>query len=249
MNETKNIKVIVCGIAGRMGSAISHLMKSSRDFSLVGGVEKEEDLSKIILKGDVVIDFTEPAATLKNISIAVQNKKPLVIGTTGFTEEEKKKITEASKKIPVVFSSNMSVGVNVMWKIIADAAKALGSGFDIEVLEMHHRLKKDAPSGTALTTAEVLAKAAGRNLSKDAIYARHGLIGKRKLGEIGIQTLRGGDVVGDHTVYFAGLGERLEITHRATSRDTFAQGALRAAAWLVGKKPGLYTMQDVLDLK
>ncbi len=182
-----------------------------------------------------------------SISLKIEKIRNLL--RIGLTEEEKNKVFEASQKIPMVFSSNMSVGINVMWKIIADAAKALGPSFDIEVLEMHHKLKKDAPSGTAMTTAEVLAEATGRNLSKDAIYARQGMIGERKANEIGIQSLRGGDVVGDHTVYFAGMGERLEITHRASSRDTFAQGALRAAEWLIGKPAGLYTMQDVLGLK
>ena len=142
----------------------------------------------------------------------------------------------------------MSVGVNVLWKIVADAAKLLGNGFDAEIVEAHHRLKKDAPSGTAMQTAEVLAKALGRNLAKDAVYHREGMIGERKPNEIGIQTIRGGDVVGDHTVFFLGSGERLEITHRASSRDTFALGALRAAKWIVGKPNGLYTMADVLGL-
>jgi 4-hydroxy-tetrahydrodipicolinate reductase len=146
-------------------------------------------------------------------------------------------------------ASNMSVGVNVLWKVIADAAKLLGDGFDVEVLETHHHLKKDAPSGTAMTTAEVLAKALGRDLAKDAVYHREGLIGERKPKEIGIQTLRGGDVVGDHTVFFLGQGERLEITHRASSRDTFALGSIRAARWLAGKPNGLYSMADVLGLK
>lgn len=250
-----NFHVGVIGAAGRMGQAILHLAaaKSYITYPVEATFTSSEtfvtDLGSIVSKMQVAIDFTTPTATLKNLDTFIKNNIPLVIGTTGFSEEERKKIVQASQTIPLVFSSNMSMGVNVMWKIIAEAAKALGSDFDIEVLEMHHKLKKDAPSGTAMTTAEVLAEATGRNLLKDAIYARHGMIGERKANEIGIQTLRGGDVVGDHTVYFAGIGERLEITHRATSRDTFAQGALRAAEWLVGKKPGLYTMQDVLDLK
>lgn len=257
-------KLIICGIAGRMGQRMVELIPHFPKLDLLGGVERAgisaigsktgilgsvTDLSQIIDSSDVIIDFTHPAPTLEHLEICVKNKKAMVIGTTGFDDKQKNTIHEASKTIPLVFSSNMSVGVNVMWKLIADAAKALGPAFDIEVLEMHHRLKKDAPSGTAMTTAEVLADATGRKLSKDAIYARHGMIGERKENEIGIQTLRGGDVVGDHTVYFAGIGERLEITHRASSRDTFAQGALRAAEWLVGKKPGLYSMQDVLGLK
>lgn len=246
----------VIGAAGRMGQAImriaaaknhqTHAVDSKQNGD---GAGISKDLASVISSIQVGIDFTAPEATIKNLELFAQHKTPLVIGTTGFTEAEKKKIIEASKTIPIVFSSNMSVGVNVMWKIISEAAKALGPDFDIEVLEMHHKLKKDAPSGTAMTTAEVLAEASGRNLAKDAIYARQGMIGERKANEIGIQTLRGGDVVGDHTVYFAGNGERLEVTHRATSRDTFAQGAVRAAEWLIGKKPGLYDMQDVLGLK
>ncbi len=245
------IKIIVCGASGRMGSAIIRIAEESlaSKIKIVGKVDVGDDLQNFIESCDALIDFTTPKATLKNLKLMVQHQKPLVIGTTGFTDEEKKQIEAAAQKIPICFSSNMSIGVNVMWKVIAEAAKALGPTYDIEVLEMHHRLKKDSPSGTAMTTAEVLAKATGRHLAEDAIYARHGMIGERKQNEIGIQTLRGGDVVGDHTVYFAGIGERLEITHRATSRDTFAQGALRAAEWLVGKKPGLYDMQDVLGLK
>lgn len=255
-------KIILCGAAGRMGTRIIALSKDSKHITLsacvetpsnpskvTGGIACADSLQHVIHTGEVVIDFTSPESTLTNLAICLGSKKPIVIGTTGFTDEQRSEIQNFSKLIPIVFSSNMSVGVNVMWKIIAEATKALGSSYDIEVLEMHHRLKKDAPSGTAMTTAEVLAEASGRNLSKDAIYARHGMIGERKANEIGIQTLRGGDVVGDHTVYFAGIGERLEITHRATSRDTFAQGALRAAEWLLGKKPGLYDMQDVLGLK
>ena len=247
-------KIIVCGAAGRMGQRICALGESqglqmlpvdSQGIAL----RIAKNLNEVIEQAQVIIDFTGPEASLGFLKEAIQHHKAMVIGTTGFTDSQRKEIEAAAKKIPIVFSSNMSVGVNVMWKLIAEAAKALGPDFDIEVLEMHHRLKKDAPSGTAMTTAEVLAEATGRNLAKDAVYARHGITGERKVNEIGIQTLRGGDVVGDHTVYFAGIGERLEITHRATSRDTFAQGALRAAQWLIGKKPGLYTMQDVLEIR
>lgn len=237
-------KIIVCGAAGRMGQAIIRLSQNETI-----PITENENIESHISKGSAIIDFTTPEASMSFLKAAVDHKKPLVIGTTGFTDAQRKEIEAAAKKIPIVFSSNMSVGVNVMWKLIADAAQGLGSSYDIEVLEMHHRLKKDAPSGTAMTTAEVFAEASGRTLSKDAVYSRQGMIGERKANEIGIQTLRGGDVVGDHTVYFAGIGERLEITHRASSRDTFAQGALRAAEWLIGKKPGLYNMQDVLGLK
>lgn len=265
------VKVIVIGAAGRMGMHLVanslldpniHLVgaieaKGSHrvgdDVGLVAGMKEHrllitDSLENIANQGDVIIDFTNPAVTVANLEVAAKNGKAAVVGSTGHSEEQKRAIESIAKKIPVVMSSNMSVGVNVMWKMIADAVKALGPSYDIEVLEMHHRLKKDAPSGTAMTTAEVLAKAAGRDLKKDAVYHREGLIGERKAGEIGIQTLRGGDVVGDHTVFFAGMGERLEVTHRATSRDTFAQGALRAAQWVVRQKPGLYSMRDVLGL-
>lgn len=254
------MKLILCGAAGRMGQRIAALSKENSKIILAGCVDKKtdqkiegvscvSDLKEIISQGSVIIDFSHVDATLQNLKTASAAQVPVVIGTTGFTNEQRQQIKAASKQIPIVFSSNMSIGVNVMWKLLEQATKALGDAYDIEVVEMHHRLKKDAPSGTAMTTAEVLAKAAGRDLNQDAVYSRHGMVGERKPGEIGIQTLRGGDVVGDHTVYFAGIGERLEITHRASSRDTFAQGALRAAEWLVGKKPGLYNMQQVLGLE
>ncbi|MBF0491669.1 MAG: 4-hydroxy-tetrahydrodipicolinate reductase [Deltaproteobacteria bacterium] len=254
------MNLILCGAAGRMGQRIAALSKENPKITLAACVDKKTaqtveglicftNLKDVISTGNVIIDFSHADASLENLKLAMSSKVPLVIGTTGFNLKERQQIEEAAKSIPIVFSSNMSIGVNVMWKLLEQATRALGPAYDIEVVEMHHRLKKDAPSGTAMTTAEVLAKAAGRNLEKDAVYSRHGMIGERKAGEIGIQTLRGGDVVGDHTVYFAGIGERLEITHRASSRDTFAQGALRAAEWVVDKKPGLYNMQDVLGLK
>jgi 4-hydroxy-tetrahydrodipicolinate reductase len=257
------IKAIVCGVAGRMGSRIVDLLKETDGISLLGGVEGKgsyavgthigeapcvDDLSKLIERGDVVIDFSIPQATLEHLQIASSRRKPLVIGTTGFSEEEKKKIQAASKEIPVCFSPNMSIGVNVMFKIVAEAARLLGKDYDVEVIEAHHRTKKDAPSGTAMKIAEILLEALRRN-KKDLRYHREGLIGERKAEEIGIQTIRGGDIVGDHTVLFAGLGERLEISHRATNRDNFARGAVIAAKWIFGKSPGLYDMQDVLGLK
>ena len=256
--------IIVIGAAGRMGTQIIASLGATQDVKLVGaieavgspalgketgGVRMTDSLDKIMSQADVVIDFTSPTVTISNLEIVAKYGKSAVVGTTGHSAEQKKSIESLAKKIPIVMASNMSVGVNVMWKVIAEAAKALGPSFDIEVLEMHHHLKKDAPSGTTMTTAEVLAKATGRDLTKDAITHREGIIGERKPNEIGIQTLRGGDIVGDHTVYFAGNGEMLTVTHRATSRDTFAQGAIRAAEWVTGKKPGLYSMADVLDLR
>jgi len=197
---------------------------------------------------DVWIDFTVPAATAGYCEAAVAAGASLVIGTTGLSAEERGAIDRAAKKIPVVFAANYSVGINVMLKLIADAAQTLGSAYDLEIVETHHRAKRDAPSGTALRLAEALAEATGRDLATDARYERHGEIGPRPGTQIGLQTLRGGDVIGDHTVHFMGIGDRLEITHRASSRDTFAVGAVRAALWLAGRPAGLYDMRSVLDL-
>lgn len=257
------IKTIVCGISGRMGSRIVDLIRASEKMKFAGAVEAKDsyavgthiddapcvdDLAKIIQKGEVVIDFTMPKASLQHLRVAAENRKPIVIGTTGFSEEDKKQIQSASQNIAVCFSPNMSIGVNVMFRLIAEAARLLGKDYDAEIVESHHRLKKDAPSGTAMKMAEILLETLKRG-KKDLRLHREGLIGERKAEEIGIQTIRGGDIVGDHTVLFAGQGERLEITHRATSRDNFARGALVAAEWLIGKNPGLYSMQDVLGLK
>ena len=257
-------RIIVTGIGGRMGSRIADIIRETPGLTLAGATEAPnsfaigttlpegqsvvDDLSKNIAHGDVVIDFTSPKATLHHAEIAAQAKKALVVGTTGFSEDEKRKLMAYLKTMPSVFSSNMSIGMNVLFKIAAEAARHLGEDYDIEIFEAHHRLKKDAPSGSALTLAEEIATAVGRKLSDVARYERHGQIGERKPREIGVQTLRGGDIVGDHTVYFAGAGERLELTHRATSRDNFARGAILAAKWLQGKAPGVYNMADVLGL-
>ncbi|HVZ73980.1 MAG TPA: 4-hydroxy-tetrahydrodipicolinate reductase [Polyangia bacterium] len=197
---------------------------------------------------DVWIDFTVPAAAIPYAEAAVAANAALVVGTTGLGDEHRAALAVAAKKIPVVFSANYSVGINVMLKLIADAAQTLGPAYDLEIVETHHRLKRDAPSGTALRLAEALTEATGRNLATDAVYARHGEVGARTAKEIGMQTLRGGDVVGDHTVHFLGIGDRVEITHRASSRDTFAHGAVRAALWLAGRPAGLYDMRSVLGL-
>ncbi|HSA58672.1 MAG TPA: 4-hydroxy-tetrahydrodipicolinate reductase [bacterium] len=265
-------KIAVAGAVGRMGTRIIANILSDSGFELVGALESPGDsalgkdaglvagdgecgvkitdsLDAVMPRADVLIDFTAPQTTLAHLEIAARHGKAAVIGSTGHGPEERKAIESLAKRLPFVMASNMSVGVNVLWKVVADAARLLGDGFDVEIVEAHHRLKKDAPSGTAMTTAEVLAKALGRDLAKDAVYHREGLIGARKSNEIGIQTVRGGDVVGDHTVLFLGNGERLEVTHRATSRDTFALGALRAAKWIAGKPNGLYSMADVLGLK
>lgn len=213
------------------------------------GVAIGADVRAALSAGDVVIDFTTPAATLALLPRAVDAKIALVIGTTGLDASGVEAVRSASSRIPVVFAPNMSLGMNVMFKVVADVARALGAGYDIEIVEAHHRMKKDAPSGTALKLGQVLAEATKRRLEDVGVYARHGDVGPRSPGEIGIQTIRAGDIVGDHTVLFGGLGERLEITHRASSRDTFARGALRAAQWLSDKSPGLYDMQDVLGLR
>lgn len=196
----------------------------------------------------VVIDFTQIDATLQHVEQVIRSEIPLVIGTTGFSADQRGQIEKAAKKIPIVMAPNMSVGVNTLFKLIGDAAKILGEGFDLEVVEAHHRLKKDAPSGTAVRIGEILAETTGRNYPKDAQFHREGLIGERSSKEIGMQVIRGGDIVGEHTVMYCGAGERLEIKHVATSRKTFADGALRAAAWLVDRKAGLYDMQDVLGI-
>ena len=213
------------------------------------GVAIGPDVRAALSAGDVVIDFTTPAATLALLPQAVEAKIALVIGTTGLDAAGVEAIRSASSRIPIVFAPNMSLGMNVMFKVVADVARALGAGYDVEIVEAHHRQKKDAPSGTALALGRVLADAAKHRLDEVAVYARHGDVGPRSPGEIGIQTIRAGDIVGDHTVLFGGLGERLEITHRASSRDPFARGALRAALWLSGQPPGLYDMQDVLGLR
>jgi len=266
------VKVIVAGAGGRMGGRLISLIKESKSFQLVGAVEKKghaavghdagevagcgklsipvsDDLTSLASGADVLIEFTSPEATLAHVEIMASRKKAMVIGTTGLSAEQVSELKTKAKAIPCVLAPNMSVGVNLMLKVIAEMARALGDGYDIEVTEAHHRLKKDAPSGTALKIAQVLADATGRDLDKVVAPARKGMIGERKRGEIGIQVVRAGDIVGDHTVLFGGIGERLEVTHRATSRDTFAAGALRAAEWVVKQSPGLYDMQDVIGLR
>ena len=259
------MKIVVCGAVGRMGQAILSVIDQEEDFLLgavidkvsvnadprqLEGVTITNAMASGIVNGEVVIDFSSPEGTLAILQEAVSQKKPMVIGTTGFTQEEKEVITAASKKIPIVLSPNMSVGVNVIFKLLADVASVLGGdGYDVEIVEMHHRQKKDAPSGTALRMGEVIASARGTTLPEVGRFSRHGIIGERPNGEIGIQSLRGGDVVGEHTVYFVGDGERIEIAHRAHSRKHFARGALIAAQWVVKQKPGLYDMMDVLNLK
>jgi len=242
-------KVIITGAKGRMGKALLACAPNFRQIEVVGQVDQEDDLRAGIVRGDVVIDFSSPSATPGFVDLCAKNGKAMVIGTTGHSEAERTKILNRKSQIPMVWSANFSTGVNTLFWLTRRAAEILGPDYDLEIVEMHHRLKKDAPSGTARTLAEILAGVRKLPLAKAARYGRSGLVGERTPGEIGIHSVRGGDVVGDHTVIFATAGERLELTHQATSRDTLANGALRAALWVVNRKPGLYSMLDVLGLK
>jgi len=208
-----------------------------------------DDLEKALAEADVLIDFTFPDVTLKNLEVCARLGRKMVIGSTGFTPEQRKQVEQHAAEIPVVLAPNMSVGVNACFKLLKEAASILGDGFEVEIVELHHNKKKDAPSGTAVRMGEVVAESLGRDYNECAVFHREGMTGERTHDEIGMQTVRGGDIVGEHTVYFIGLGERIEITHRAMSRDMFARGSARAAQWLDDKGPGLYDMQDVLGLK
>ncbi len=219
------------------------------ELQVAGQIDQGDDLSSVIEQGDVVIDFSSHAATAGIAALCAEYKKAVVIGTTGHSSEDRSQITSHSSRIPMVLSSNFSTGVNTLFWLTRKAAEILGPVFDLEVVEMHHRMKRDAPSGTAKTLAEILAEVRKKQFDRVIRYGRSGIVGERTTEEIGIHSLRGGDVVGDHTVVFAGQGERVELTHKASSRETFANGALRAAGWVVGQKPGLYDMQDVLGLK
>jgi 4-hydroxy-tetrahydrodipicolinate reductase len=242
-------RAVIIGSNGRMGNALVACAKNFRHLEIVAAVGRQDDLTAAISKSDVVIDFSSHEATLKIADLCAKNKKAIVIGTTGHSAGEKKSILRFKTKIPMVWASNFSTGVNTLFWLTRKAAEILGDDFDLEIVEMHHRLKKDAPSGTSKSLAEILAAVRKLSLEKSARHGREGLIGERTNSEIGIHSIRGGDVVGDHTVIFANNGERLELTHKASSRETFANGALRAALWAVKQKPGLYDMQDVLGLK
>ena len=243
------IKLVINGSHGRMGQAILGLAKQDADFSVVGEVDLGGDLQAAAAKAGVIIDFSLHDATLAAAQAAAKHKVALVIGTTGHTAEEKKQVLGAIRGIPVVWAANYSTGVNTLFYVARKVAEILGPDFDQEIIEMHHRLKKDAPSGTADRLAQILAEVKKKQLKDLARHGRVGIVGERTRDEIGIHAVRGGDVVGDHTVIFAALGERVELTHRASSRETFARGALRAAKCIVGKPAGLYDMQDVLGLK
>ncbi len=242
-------KIIINGSKGRMGQALLACATRIPELEVVGAIDHGDDLAKVIARADVVIDFSFHSATLGVAELCAKNKKAIVIGTTGHSAAEKNKITALKSQIPMVVATNFSTGVNTLFWLTRKAAEILGPNFDLEVVEMHHRLKKDAPSGTATTLLEILADVRKLQLEEALRHGRKGIVGERTQNEIGIHAIRGGDVVGDHTVIFANNGERVELTHKASSRDTFANGALRAAQWLVQQKPGLYDMQDVLGLK
>ena len=239
----------IVGYKGRMGQALLGCAATNTELKVVAEVDQGDDLEPAIVRADVVIDFSFHEVTGQVAQICAENKKPLVIGTTGHGESEKVQIAKTVSRIPVVWASNYSTGVNTLFWLTRKAAEILGPGFDLEVVEMHHRMKKDAPSGTAATLVEILAEVRDQQLKDVIRHGRKGIVGERTATEIGMHSLRGGDVVGDHTVVFAAPGERLELTHKASSRETFAIGALRAAQWVIGQKPGVYDMQNVLGLK
>ena len=266
------MKVAIVGAAGRMGGRLIHAVLEAEGLELTGAVERpghpqlgqdagliagagelgvkiSDDLAATMSGADVLIDFTFPDVTLKNLEICAAQGKMLVSGSTGFTPEQRAAAEKFAAKIPVVLAPNMSVGVNACFKLLKEAAKILGEDFDVEIVELHHNKKKDSPSGTAVRMGEVVANELGRDYTQVANFHREGICGERSHQEIGMQTVRGGDIVGEHTVYFIGMGERIEISHRAMSRDMFARGATRACKWLNGKVAGIYDMQDVLELK
>ena len=233
-----------------MGQALIACAKADpTSFELSSGLDVGDDLAAALPACDAVIDFTHADSTVAVAEACAAAGKILVIGTTGHNDADRARISEISKKIPVVFAPNFSVGVNTLFWLTRKATEILGPDFDLEVVEMHHRLKKDSPSGTARRLAEILAEVRELDYDKNVMHGREGMVGERQKTEIGMHAVRGGDVVGDHTVIYANVGERVELTHKASSRDTFAKGALRAARWAQGQKPGLYDMQDVLGLK
>ena len=243
------IRIAINGSKGKMGQTLIEAVNASSKTELGAGVDKGDSLGDSLNDFDILIDFSRPEASLSAISTCKDSGKAMVIGTTGFSDSELQLIHQASKEIPIVFAPNMSVGVNLTLKILETSAKVIGPDSSIEIIEAHHRYKVDSPSGTALKMGEVVANALGRDLSECAIYGREGIEEPRDQNTIGFSSIRGGDVVGEHTVAFFMDGERVEITHKASSRMIYANGAVRAAKWLSGKPSGMYSMQDVLDLK
>lgn len=269
-SATPSLRIAIAGASGRMGRMLIEAVQAAPDCVLAGaldragsptigldatawlgvtsGVAITDDLAQGLSQADVLIDFTRPEGTVAHLAACRQAGVKMVIGTTGFSEVQKAEIAEAAKDIAIVMSPNMSVGVNVVMRLLDMASRALNEGYDIEIIEAHHRHKVDAPSGTALAMGEVVAHALGRDLRRCAVYGRQGVTGERDPSTIGFATVRGGDIVGDHTVLYAGIGERIEITHKSSSRVTYAQGSLRAARYLAGQANGLLTMNDVLGL-
>jgi 4-hydroxy-tetrahydrodipicolinate reductase len=265
------MKIAVAGASGRMGRMLIEAIVHDPETTLTGaldvatslsvgtdaaaflgqpgGIFIESDLNKGLAQSEFLIDFTRPEGTLHHLAYCAEHGIKMIIGTTGFDDAGKAAIEAAAKKTAIVFAPNMSVGVNVTMKLLELAAKSFSHGYDIEIIEAHHRHKVDAPSGTALKMGEVIADALGRDLKKDGVFAREGVTGERAPSSIGFATIRGGDIVGDHTVLFAGIGERIEITHKSSSRVTYAHGSLRAARFLQNKTSGLFDMQDVLGLR
>lgn len=265
------MKIAVAGASGRMGRMLIEAIQNAEDAELTGALDKmgapalgsdaaaflgkpagvpiQSDLAKGLAHARYLIDFTRPEGTLRHLEYCAAHGIKMIIGTTGFDEAGKAAIAAAAKRTAIVFAPNMSVGVNVTMKLLELAAKSFSEGYDIEIIEAHHRHKIDAPSGTALKMGEVIAGALGRDLKDVAVYAREGITGERDPSSIGFATIRGGDIIGDHTVLFAGIGERIEISHKSASRVTYVHGSLRAARFLTDKKTGLYDMQDVLGLR
>ena len=242
-------KAIINGSKGRMGEILLRCGEVNPDIEIVAGIDAGDDLAGVIEQADVVVDFSFHEVTRPTAELCARHKKALVIGTTGHSADDKEAVLKLQSEIPIVWASNYSTGVNTLFWLTRKATEVLGTDFDLEVIEMHHRLKRDAPSGTAVTLAEILAEVRKVSLEKELRHGREGICGERTGSEIGMHSLRGGDVVGDHTVVYAGNGERLELTHKAASRDTFANGALRAAIWACCREPGLYNMENVLGLE
>lgn len=264
------IKVSVMGVCGRMGKSIFSTLHNDKDIKLVGATEVKghefigrdagtivgdslgfnitDDLETAAEEADIIVDFTSPESTLSHANYASRNYKGMVVGTTGFDYSQEKRLSDLASSFPCVLSPNMSIGVNVLFEMSKKLASLLGRDFDVEIVETHHRNKVDAPSGTALKLGRSVAEGLGLDFERSAKFERHGAIGPRNSDEIGIQTVRGGDVVGDHTVMFLGDGERMELTHKALSRENFSKGVLRAVKWLPGKSPGIYSMKEVLGI-
>jgi 4-hydroxy-tetrahydrodipicolinate reductase len=246
---TQPLQLLINGANGRMGQMLISCAAGDPDLHIFAAIDAGDDFAAAVPGADAVIDFSHHSTIEPVLARCIEHQKTIVIGTTGHTDAQVAAVKHASAHIPIVFAPNYSIGVNTLFWLTRKATEILGTGFDLEVVEMHHRMKKDAPSGTAKRLVEILAEVRELEYNKDARHGRHGIVGERTAAEIGVHAVRGGDVVGDHTVIYAALGERLELTHKASSRETFARGALRAAQWVHGQPAGLYDMQDVLGLK